>query len=54
MLILNAAGLQIRPSGATDWRQASVRNFAQSDLQSDCPEYKHLQCVNKQTSIKMA
>ena len=43
MLILNAAGLQIRPSG----RQASVRNFAQSDLQSDCPEYKHLQCVNK-------
>ncbi len=24
-----------------------ICNPAQSDLQSDCPEYKHLQCVKK-------
>ena len=30
------------------WRQASARNSpAQSDLQSDCTDYKHLQCLNK-------
>ena len=45
ILILEAVGLQIRPS--QNLTEPNVRNLhiplaAQSDLQSDCIEYKHL------------